>query len=166
MPDFKADLSVSSLDQLLSDLKDYKKKVDAAPNKIAESLAQVGAESIQETLSEITNQDGNALGEVGIAETETGLRVYNEGSQIAFLEYGTGEQGAADSHPLAGKAGWKYGSGPKIRKMKNGKRMWRYWDHLRGHWRITNGIPAQMQVFTAAQKMRDRLVEIARGVLK
>jgi hypothetical protein len=166
MPTYRADLSVASLDKLLSDVKDYQKKIDSAPAKITEQLAEIGAEAITQNISGITNPDGNAPGTVGM-QIEGGIaKVFQQGKQIAFLEYGTGEQGAGSPHPVAVKAGWKYGSGKNIRKMKNGKMMWRYYDRLKGHYRITDGIPAQKQVFKAALTMRDSIVEVAKGALK
>lgn len=166
MPKYQAELSVSSLDNLLSDLNSYKEKLEAAPQKIEADIAEIGASSIEDTLSSITDQDGNSIGIVGIEETENGIKVFNQGKQIAFLEFGTGEKGEKTSHPYAGSANWKYNSGTKIRCMKNGKRMWRYWDKLRGHWRITDGIPAQMQVYNAALKMREEIPHSAKEALK
>lgn len=166
MPDFTADLSVSSLDKLLSDVKAYRDKVNAAPAKIAEGLAKIGAEAIQQNVAGITDPDGNAPGTVGrLIDGSHGV-VFEQGSQIAFLEYGTGEQGAANKHPKYAVAGWHYGSGKNIRKMKNGRMMWHYFDRLRGHWRTTNGIPAQKQVLRASITMRDSIVPVAKEALK
>lgn len=166
MPTLQADLSVASIDKLLTDVKNYKAKVEAAPAVITERLAEIGADAIQQNISGITDLDGNAPGKVG-AEVDGGsAKVFQQGKQIAFLEFGTGEQGANSPHPKYTVAGWHYGSGPNIRKMKNGKMMWRYFDRLRGHWRITDGIPAQKQVFNAALTMRDSLPEVAKEALK
>lgn len=167
MPTYTADLSVASLDKLLSDVKDYKAKVEAAPAKITERLAEIGAEAIQQNISGITDPDGNAPGTVGMQVEGSSAKVFEKGDQIAFLEYGTGEQGATSPHPKAAEAGRKYNVGPYIHKMKNGKMMWHYRDKLRGgHWRTTNGIPAQKQVLKAALTMRDNIVPVAKEALK
>lgn len=166
MPDFSADLSVSSLDKLLSDVKGYKAKVEAAPDKITEHLAEIGAGAIQQNIAGITDPDGNAPGTVGKEVDGGSAKVFEHGDQIAYLEYGTGEQGAASPHPKAAEAGRRYNVGPRIRKMKNGKMMWHYKDKLRGHWRTTDGIPAQKQVFRAALTMRDNIVPVAKEALK
>ena len=166
MPTFQADLSVSSLDKLLSDVKDYKAKVEAAPAKITERLAESGAEAIQQNIAGITDLDGNAPGTVGTQVSGSTAKAFEKGHQIAFLEYGTGEQGAASPHPKYHVAGWHYGSGKNIRRMKNGKMMWHYFDRLRGHWRTTNGIPAQKQVLRASLTMRDNIVPVAKEALK
>lgn len=166
MPTFKADLSVDSLDKMLSDVKDYKAKLEAVPAKITERLAEIGAEAIQQNISGITDPDGNAPGTVGMQAEGGSGKVFEQGDQIAYLEYGTGEQGAAASHPMAVKAGWNYGSGKNIRRMKNGKMMWHYFDNLHGHWRTTNGISAQKQVLRAAITMRDNIVPVAKEAFK
>jgi len=166
MPMFTADLSVASLDQLLSNVKAYQKKIDEAPEKISVRLAEIGAASISENLSGITDTDGNVPGTVGIALSGSKATVYQQGDQIAYIEFGTGAQDAASRHPQAGEVGWNYDSGTKIHTMKNGKRMWRYWDKLKGHWRITSGLPAQKQVYRAALKMRDSIPTVAKEALK
>lgn len=166
MPTFRADLSVSSLDKLLSDVKDYKAKVEAAPARITEQLAKIGAGAITQNIAGITDPDGNAPGTVGMQAEGGSGKVFEQGDQVAYLEYGTGEQGAENKHPKYEVSGWQYGSGKNIRKMKNGKMMWHYYDRLRGHWRTTNGIPAQKQVFRAAITMRDNIVPVAKEVLK
>lgn len=166
MPTYTADLSVASLDKLLSDVKAYKAKVDAAPAKIVEGLAKIGAEAIQQNVAGITDPDGNAPGTVGMQVEGSSGKVFELGPQSAFLEYGVGEVGKASPHPKAGEAGWQYDVGSKIRKMKNGKRMWHYFDRLRGHWRTTNGIPAQKQVLRASLTMRDNIVPAAKEALK
>lgn len=166
MPNFSADLSVSSLDQLLSDLKAYKKKVDEAPEKITARLAEIGEQAINANIAGITDLDGNAPGIVSVDIDGAHSVVSQAGEQIAYLEFGTGAQGANSPHPLAGDAGWQYNSGEHIRPTKNGKMMWRYYDRLKDHWRITDGIPAQRQVLEAALLMRDSIPTVAREVLK
>lgn len=166
MPTFQADLSTSSLDKMLSDVKAYQEKVEAAPEKVTARLAEIGANAINQNVSEITDLDGNAPGTVSVDVRGAEATISQSGDQVAYLEYGTGEQGAANEHPEYKVAGWHYGSGKNIRRMKNGKLMWRYYDKLKGHWRITNGIPAQKQVLRAALTMRDNIVPVAKEVLK
>lgn len=166
MPTFQANLSISSLDKLLSDVKAYRDKVNAAPEKITARLAEIGSDAIRQNIAGTTNPDGNSSGTVSANISGSHATVSQSGDQIAFLEYGTGEQGAASPHPEYQVAGWNYGSGKNIRRMKNGKLMWRYYDRLRGHYRVTNGIPAQKQVFRAALTMRDNIVPVAKEALK
>jgi hypothetical protein len=166
MPTYRAELSVSSLDKLLSDVKAYRDKVNAAPAAITLRLAEIGVEAIQQNIAGIKDPDGNDPGTVGMQVNGGTAKVFQEGPQVAFTEFGTGEQGAASPHPKYTEANWLYGSGKKIRLTKNGKRMWHYFDRLKGHWRTTNGIPAQKQVFKAALTMRDSLSAVAKEALR
>jgi len=166
MPTYRADLSVSSLDELLRNVKSYQAKVNAAPERIVSELARIATNSISETISGITDSDGNATGSVGSNISGNTAMVFNEGDQVGYIEFGTGVTGAAEPHPQARKSGWSYDKGSKIFTTKSGKRMWRYYDTLKGHWRITSGLPAQKQVYKAALKMRDNIVQVAKEALK
>ena len=162
MPTYRADLSVSSLDDLLHDLTAYKQKLQAAPAKIVSELTQIGREEIQNNINSITDVDGNYLATAGeFTFGDTGF-AYMEGEQAPFLEYGTGVQGQSSPHPQASKAGWNYNSGKTI----HAKGKWAYWDPVRHQHVWTNGIPAQMPVLRAALTMRRRLREVAKGALK
>lgn len=166
MPDFSADLSVSSLEKLLSDVKSYRDKINAAPEKITARLAEIGAQAINDNIAGITDPDGNALGTVSVEINDTHAIVSHTGEQVAYLEYGTGSKGAAAPHEKSGEANWQYNSGERIKRMKNGKLMWRYYDKLKGHYRITNGLSAQRQTLLAAIKMRDSISKVAKEALK
>ena len=162
MPTYKADLSVSSLDELLRSVNAYKTKLEAAPVKIVSELAEIGRNEIQANINGITDKDGNRLATAGeFTFGDTGF-AYMEGEQGQFLEYGTGVQGQSSPHPQASKAGWNYNSGKTI----HAKGRWAYWDPVRHQHIWTNGIPAQMPVLRAALTMRRRLREVAKGALK
>lgn len=165
MPTINLNLSTSSIDNAIKELKQYQDKVKSAPEKITERLAKEAVQDIDNTLSGITDTDGNAIGEIGYEKVGNKTVVYNRGPQIAFLEFGTGATGKSSPHPQAGQSGWAYDVGKKIKVSKNGKRQWRYYDKIKGHWRITSGMPAQMQVFKAAVKMRNRVKQVAKEVL-
>lgn len=164
MPTFKADLSTSSLDVLLKDLVEYQEKVVTLPERLTSELAQTAATSISENLTGITDLDGNAPGTIEIKQNGTSATVSNVGDQIAYLEYGTGAY--ADPHPQAGQVGWTYGEGERIFTTKSGRRMWHYWDDMRGHWRTTAGQQPNMQVFKAALKTRQEIVPTAKRLMK
>lgn len=166
MPKFTANLSVESLDRLIVNVNDYRQKVENAPQKIASELAQIGTDEINSVLTRITDTDGNAIGSVGQTVLGNTATVWNAGEQVAYIEYGTGAVGKSQPHPTAGDIDWQYDVGKKIRATKSGKRMWRYWDNLKGHWRITDGLAAQMQAFKAAQKMRSNITRVAKEALR
>lgn len=162
MPKFTAKLSVSSLDKLLSELKEYQKKVERAPARIVENLADFGENQIQRGIQGITDKDGNYLAKAGSYVFGDAGLAYMEGDQSAYLEYGTGVVGKNSPHPQANETGWQYNTGKTINP-KTGD--WSYWDAVKGKHVYTKGIPAQMPVFNAALEMRKQVVKAAKEAL-
>lgn len=162
--EFKADLSAQSLEKLLTELRKYREKVQALESRLPKELALYAAGQIATNLTGITDFDGNDPGEIGIETSGNVATAFNEGEQIAFLEFGTGCYAAP--HPDAGQLGWQYGVGSKIFTTKSGRKMWRYYDRLRGHYRITAGNQPQMQVFRAALAARAQVISAARRLMK
>lgn len=162
MPTLKANLSVSRLDALLTDLKAYQQKVEAAPHKIVETLVDYGKEQIAQGIGSIRNKDGNYLATAGSYVFGDGGVAYMEGEQAAYLEYGTGVKGQSSPHPQANEAGWQYNSGSTISSTGD----WSYWDPVKGQYVHTKGIPAQMPVLKAANAIRQKEIEAAKEALK
>lgn len=166
MPKINLNLSSSSIDKAIKQIKQYQDKVKNAAETIEMRLAEEAVKDINNTLSGITDTDGNAIGETGYEKVGDKIIVYNRGPQVAFICYGTGAAGKSSPHPQAGQSGWAYDIGKKIKVSKSGKRQWRYYDKIKGHWRVTSGMPAQMQVLKAAMKIRKMAREIAKEVMQ
>lgn len=162
MPTLKANLSVSSLDALLTDLKTYQRKVEESPRKIVETLVDYGKKQIAQGIGGIRDKDGNYLATAGSYVFDTTGFAYMEGEDAKFLEYGTGVKGQSSPHPQANQVGWQYNSGPTISSTGD----WSYWDPVKGHYVHTKGIPAQMPVLKAANAIRQKEIEAAKGALK
>lgn len=163
MPEFKAKLSVSSLDKLLSKLREYQKKVEQAPARIVENLADFGEKQIQQGIQGVTDKDGNYLAKAGSYVFGDAGLAYMEGEQSSFLEYGTGVVGKNSPHPQANEAGWQYNTGKTINPRTGD---WSYWDAVKGKYVHTKGIPAQMPVFNAALEMRGQVAKAAKEALE
>lgn len=166
MPTYKANLSVSGLQKLLNQVRGYQKKVEEAPAKIVQSLAQMGEQEIDRNIDGIADKDGNVLATAGSYSFGNTGFAYIQGDQAAYLEYGTGYRGALSPHPGADDAGWDYGSGSTITETSDGRLMWRYRMSGTGQWRFTEGIPAQMPVLNAAQTIRRKIPTVAKEALK
>lgn len=166
MPRLSAGLSPSSLNRLLGELEAYQEKIDQAPGKISALLLETGKEVIEQTVSGIRDPIGNQPGMVS-AEQENAPGAASAvlsyaGPQVSYIEYGVGAVGKATPHPKAGEAGWKYASGKKIRLSG----YWSYYDRMKGKYRSTKGIAAQMPVLKAALEMRAREAEKGRVAMK
>lgn len=83
MPKLTANLSAASLDKLLEDLQAYKQKLEEAPQKIVESLAEYGENQIRQNIAGITDKDGNYLAQAGSYVFGDSGQVYMEGDQAA-----------------------------------------------------------------------------------
>lgn len=166
MPTYKAELSSGSLDTLLRELKAYQRKIEAAPAKICDALLDTGKEAIDEVVDGILDPIGNVPGVISAdRQYSAGAAKANlnySGSQVAYIEYGVGVVGQSKPHPKAGEAGWKYNVGKKIRPSG----YWSYKDKMKGKWRSTRGIPAQMPVLKASLAMRRKIVSAAKEALK
>lgn len=166
MPTFKAELSVSSIDALIRDVETYKSKLEATPQKITNSLVNIGVAEIEKNIHDVRDKSGN---ELAVAASmffgDTGFACM-QGEQAAYLEFGTGEVGASSPHPQADASGWQYASGTRIIPTRSGKRMWKY--RLRGteRWTYTAGIPAGMVVLNASLTVRANLIPKAKEALK
>lgn len=159
MPEFRAKLS--EIDDLIKELKAYKAKVEAAPNKVVEELAEIGRIEIQGNLGAITDVDGNYLAGSGKEVSGNTATAFMTGSQAYFLEFGTGIQGQSSPHPDANEHGWEYNTGATI---KNNQ--WRYYDPFLNKFVTTSGIPAQMPVLRAANEVRAQVSKVAKEALK
>lgn len=153
---------MSSLDALLDSLKAYQEKVEEAPRKIVETLADYGKEQIAQGINGIRDKDGNYLAAAdSYVYGDTGF-AYMEGEQAAYLEYGTGVFGQSSPHPKANEAGWQYNSGPTISSTGD----WSYWDSIKSQYVHTKGIPAQMPVLKAANAIKQKEIDAAKEALK
>lgn len=166
MPTYKAELSVSSLQKLLNEVREYQRKVEEAPAKIVQSLTKMGEQEIDRNIDGIADKDGNVLATAGSYSFGNTGFAFMKGEQAAYLEYGTGYKGKFSPHPNAQEAGWEYGVGSTIMRTSTGKMMWRYRMSGTGQWKFTEGIPAQLPVLRAAQKIRSKIPDVAKEVLK
>lgn len=166
MPEFKTELSVKSLDKLLSNVRGYGQKVKQSSNKMVELLAQEGQAEIQRNIDDISDKDGNVLAQAGAFTFGSSGFVYLYGDQAAFLEYGTGYEGKTSPHPMSQEAGWEYLSGSTIRETADGKYVWKYRMSGGSQWRYTHGIPAQMPVLKAATRIRAMLPGLVKEAIR
>ena len=165
MPKFKVNLSVNSLDNLLSSLKEYRDKVSSLPSVIVDTMTNRAEQKIEEKLNTVTDKDGNVDARAGSYQFGNSGFAFLEGSQAGYLEFGTGVMGEQNSHPLAAENGWEYGSGEKIFTTKDGKIGWVYRESGTGKWIFTEGIAAQRIVYDTAQEISKEAEEVAKGAM-
>ena len=165
MPTYKCKLSESSLSSLIDNLRSYQKNVENLSNTITEGLTEKAKEHISHNLNSIANPDGNVEAKAGSYQYGNVGFAYMEGRQSEYLEYGTGVVGRKSPHPLASEAGWEYAKGPMIFTTKDGRVGWVYRQSGSDKWMFTEGIPAQMPVYNAAQELRKEVEHVVKEAL-
>ena len=162
----KAELSVSSLDNLLKELREYREKVESLDSKLPQELASNAESYISQNLADVMDRDGNVDVSTGTDKIGNTARAYMDGSQAAYIEFGTGVKGKQSPHELAAEVGWEYDSGERIFTTKDGRRGWVYKDPISGLYYFTEGIPAMMPVLNAAREIKNEVAETARELMK
>lgn len=166
MKKFRAELSASSLDNLLKELTQYQTRVKNLETELPYELAKKAEEYITVELNNITDKDGNIDAAPGSYAYGNSAFAYLGGSQASYIEFGTGVSGRNSPHPLAEDVGWDYLSGTRIFQTKSGKIGWIYRSPLTGQYRFTEGIPAGMPVFKAAEKIKSEVYETSKEILE
>lgn len=166
MKTIKTELSISSLDKLLSSIEQYKEKVSSLEHSLPQGLAKKAEKYISINISEILDKDGNIDVGVGTYAFGDTALAFISGTQAAYIEYGTGINGKNEPHPLATDIGWDYMTGQRIFKTKDGRIGWVYKNPLTGKYHFTEGIPSGRVVFNAANQIRREVSETAKELLK
>ena len=165
MPKITFRLSEKSIQAAIKELEAYRKRIEESPREIVQELADLGVSEIDANLpSEI---DGNERGTVTatVTDTETTAHgtVNHQGSQVSYIEFGTGVLGRNNPYEKAAELGIEYLKGSKIH-LDSPNPWWAY--QKNGKFYVTHGIPPQNQVLNAAKTMRTQLKEIVQKVVK
>ena len=157
----KMDLSVSSIDNAIKELKAFRDSIERKKDKLLEELASIG---VKEASVRFTTAmyDGVNDSSVTLETTSDGYAIVAEGRAVAFIEFGAGVyHNTGDPYPNPRPEGivgiGEYGKG-------YGKRQaWGYKDDS-GELVITHGNPAAMPMWYASEEMRSKIQKIAQGV--
>ena len=90
------------------------------------------------------------------------FHITQESAYAKYVEYGTGQKGAAVPHPEK-PDGWVYMSGPTQRFIPFLGIVWKA--PIRGFWRWTGGQVASKQVYRTRKFIRDNRTALAREVV-
>jgi hypothetical protein len=121
-------LSVDNIKRLKANLKDLSRRLkDDIPTDIERHVGAIMASHLREEIGSIPDVDGNYLGTENpnaSVVVEVGLKGHDliwRGAQITFVEFGTGEAGAASPYGGPAMAAAGYHPDPT-------KKTWWYWD--------------------------------------
>lgn len=166
MPVYDMPLSVAGIDAVIRELESFRDRLNDASERVVRELAHDAENDMSARLSSVADPDGNVDARVQSNVSGNEATVSLTGSQAAFLEFGTGVVGRTSPHEMAGRVGWNYASGAKIRSFKNGRIGWVYFDQSRRHYRVTSGIAAQNIVIGASATTRTMIARRIREALR
>lgn len=155
-------LTVSDIKDTVNNLQFLKDNIKTAGEDIITELVKAGYEEAVMT-NATAAQSGTEPSYVIQRITEHGNAGYIAlvGRNAVYDEFGTGEQGASNPHPMKDNASRPlnpYNSGPTIKIDKNGHYYWIYRPMAgRPYFTetgYTNGIPAGKQIFNADRYIR------------
>lgn len=154
-------LSEAGIKEAVYKIKFLKDSVNVGSQRIVEELVEKGV-GIASTYNANAPQSGLEKSNVVGKTTDSGNKGYVAliGDSAVYDEFGTGEQGASDPHPMKGNFGLNpYNSGPHIFYNElAGRYQWRY-RPMAGRPYFTNtglteGIPSGKQMYNTSKDLR------------
>lgn len=146
---------ISSLINKLQVLKSDLKKL---PHEINKEAAEIGLEYLNKEYAN-TNTDHtidiNSI-ETEVIETTKGYSIIAKGSEVLYAEFGTGEYGQDNPHPLKQEFDLNpYNSGPIVSTHinKNGRHYW-FYDN-----QYSEGNASGKQMFNTSKYLREKVIK-------
>lgn len=153
-------LNEKSINDAITELNEYSQKVEKAAEEIVYRLTEEGVSLAQMNAAYMNIYDSGELVN-GIESQYSGNKgfVISTATHSVFCEFGTGVVGANNPHPEVAILGWKYDVN------QHGELGWWYYDK-NGEARWTKGMPSRPYMYDTAKMLRNRVVPIAKEVLK
>lgn len=146
---------ISSLINKLQVLKSDLKKL---PHEINKEIAEIGLEYLNNEYANTRTDhtiDINSI-ETDIVETTKGYSIVAKGSEVLYAEFGTGEYGQDNPHPLKQEFDLNpYNSGPIVSTHinKNGRHYW-FYDN-----QYSEGNASGKQMFNTSKYLREKVIK-------
>lgn len=163
-------LSVKSIEDAISKIKDYKDKLERLQTELPKALAEYGMERAQIYYDYaaydiyLDGTGGGADVEVSVEPTPNGYSIVARGEKVAFIEFGAGIYFNGDGGSYLGERPpfianiGEYGMG------NGSKPTWFFTDEM-GESHGTHGTPASNALYFTMRDVKDRITEIAREIL-
>ena len=162
-------LSISSVENALKELEDYRLRLIRASSLFVEKLAQIGVKAMDEAIasapaSPLASKEHST--EITLVERDNQHVVYSlslSGANILFIEFGAGvfynDQALHSSvHPQGVELGYTIGDYGRGQGARNA---WSYRD-ASGQWQTTTGQRASCAIPKAMSEMVDKVLQTAR----
>lgn len=150
------ELSHASCSRAEKLLQAYEREIIPKLDEVCRRLAEIGRDEAASVVSGINGSEGNSVDRLDVVKTVNGYKIVMEGSDVYFIEFGTGD-GVSAHYDTSVPVAWGTWSA------EHGQMLWR-----RGFWfydkvRYT-GTPAYMPMYRAEKKMREEAPRIAKEV--
>lgn len=166
-------LSEKSIKDAIKELEEYKRKLTANSQEIAQRLAEYG---VQIACAQVTSLDAVFTGEllssiheecVDDNEEKSIWAVAADSEHAMFVEFGTGIIGASSPYPgkFPDDVTWSYASGKTIRQLADGRYGW-FYPADDGQWYFTEGMPSRPFMYHTANELMDMVVRVAKEVFE
>ena len=152
----KVNLDTVELATLIKSLRTFSTNIQKLPKEITKEIADIGQEFLEEQYANTHTDQTIDIDTIStdIIETQNGYSIVASGEEILYAEFGTGEKGADDGHPLKGDFHLNpYNSGPTIKVNANtGRHYWWYQGYSEGN-------PSGKQMFNTGKFLKDNVVK-------
>lgn len=167
MKSIEMELSPSSINRAIRELRDFKEELIDACKELTEVLVNEGVEIAK---MQLISMNGVYTGQLehsirGVFDKKTGIGIIRAGEEgwkkpyAIYVEYGTGIVGESSAHPEYKKAGWKYD------KRDHGAEGWWYENERDGKWHWTQGYVSRPFMYNTLQWLEEAAPERAVEIL-
>lgn len=150
------ELSTSSCNKALQELKAYQREIVPKLDEVCRRLAEIGRDEAASVISGIRGSEGNSVNRLDVVKLGNGYKIVMEGSDVYFIEFGTGD-GVSAHYDTSVPVAWGTWSA-EHRQMLWRKGFW-YYDGVK-----YTGTPAYMPMYHAEKKMREEAPRIVKEV--
>lgn len=150
------ELSPSSCQKAIEELKRYEREIRPKLDEVCRRLAEIGREEAVSIVDGIRLSDGNSVERVDVAKIDNGYKLVMEGKDVYFIEFGAGD-GVSAHYDTSVPVAWGSWSAEHSQMLfKYG--FW-YYDKVR-----YTGTPAYMPMYYAEKKMREEMPRVVKEV--
>ena len=152
----KVNLDTVELASLVRNLRTFSNDLQKLPKEITKEIADIGREFLEEQYANTHTYQTIDINSIStdVIETHNGYSIIASGEEVLYAEFGTGEEGADDGHPLKGDFHLNpYNSGPNIKiNSATGRHYWWYQGYSEGN-------PSGKQMFNTSKFLKDNVVK-------
>lgn len=150
------ELSPSSCQKAIEELKQYEREIRPKLDEVCRRLAEIGREEAVSIVDGIRLSEGNSVERVDVVKIDNGYKLVMEGKDVYFIEFGTGD-GVSPHYDTSVPVAYGSWSAEHSQMLWNNG-FW-YYDKVR-----YTGTPAYMPMYYAEKRMREEMPRIVKEV--